>query len=144
MPRNEHLTRVELIDPTLHELGWTGARIREEKTPGGSDIIDGRPVKRSGRTDYLLCLPILPGKPPLAVGVLEAKAEDKLPSLGIQQARRDAGKHHVPFVFSKLEIAQRLGFAAQQDIEPVASRVAEVGRMLNGLIEALQIDRAGY
>jgi len=73
-----------------------------------------------------------------------AKAEDKLPSLGIQQARRDAGKHHVPFVFSKLEIAQRLGFAAQQDIEPVASRVAEVGRMLNGLIEALQIDRAGY
>lgn len=57
-------------------------------------------MKRSGRTDYLLCLPILPGKPPLAVGVLEAKAEDKLPSLGIQQARRDAGKHHVPFVFS--------------------------------------------
>ena len=56
MPRNEHLTRVELIDPKLHDLGWTGALIREEKTPGGSDIIDGRPVKRSGRTDYLLCL----------------------------------------------------------------------------------------
>lgn len=100
MPRNEHLTRVELVDPKLHDLGWTGALIREEKTPGGSDIIDGRPVKRSGRTDYLLCLPILPGKPPLAVGVLEAKAEGKLPSLGIQQARRDASKHHVPFVFS--------------------------------------------
>lgn len=100
MPRNEHLTRIELIDPKLHELGWTGGLIREEKTPGGSDIIDGRPVKRSGRTDYLLCLPILPGKPPLAVGVLEAKAEGKLPSLGFQQARRDALKHHVPFVFS--------------------------------------------
>lgn len=100
MPRNEHLTRVELIDPKLHDLGWIGGLIREEKTPGGSDIIDGRPVKRSGRTDYLLCLPILPGKPPLAVGVLEAKAEGKLPSLGFQQARRDALKHHVPFVFS--------------------------------------------
>jgi type I restriction enzyme, R subunit len=100
MPRNEHLTRLELIDPALHDLGWTGALIREEKTPGGSDIIDGHPIKRSGRTDYLLCLPILPGKPPLAVGVLEAKAEGKLPSLGIQQARRDALKHHVPFVFS--------------------------------------------
>ena len=37
MPRNEHLTRIELIDPTLYELGWTGALIREEKTPGGSD-----------------------------------------------------------------------------------------------------------
>jgi len=100
MPRNEHLTRVQLIDPILHDLGWTGALVREEKTPGGSDIIDGRPVKRSSRTDYLLCLPILPGKPPLAVALLEAKAEDKLPSLGIQQARRDAAKHHVPFHFS--------------------------------------------
>lgn len=100
MPRNEHLTRIELIDPQLHELGWTGALIREEKTPGGADIIDGKPVKRAGRTDYLLCLPILPGKPPLAVALLEAKAEDKLPSLGIQQAKRDASKHHVPFYFS--------------------------------------------
>jgi hypothetical protein len=49
MPRNEHLTRVELIDPALHDLGWTGELLREEKTPGGSDVIDGRPVKRSGR-----------------------------------------------------------------------------------------------
>jgi len=100
MPRNEHLTRIELIDPVLHDRGWTGALVREEKTPGGSDIIDGRPIKRAGRTDYLLCLPILTGKPPLAVAVLEAKAEGKFPSLGIQQARRDASKHHVPFVFS--------------------------------------------
>lgn len=100
MSRNEHLTRVELIDPILHDLGWTGPLIREEKTPGGSNIIDGRPVKRSGRTDYLLCLPIISGKPPLAVAVLEAKSEGKLPSLGIQQARRDASKHHVPFVFT--------------------------------------------
>lgn len=100
MPRNEHQTRVELIDPILHDRGWTGALIREEKTPGGADIMDGRPIKRSGRTDYLLCLPILPGRPPLAVAVLEAKAEGKLPSLGIQQARRDASKHHVPFCFS--------------------------------------------
>lgn len=100
MPRNEHQTRVELIDPILHELGWTGALVREEKTPGGSDIIDGRPVRRSSRTDYLLCLPILPGKPPLAVALLEAKAEGKFHSLGIQQARRDALKHHVPFYFA--------------------------------------------
>jgi len=43
----------------------------------------------------------------------------------------------------QLEIAQRLGFAAQRDIDPVASRAGEVGRMLNGLIEALQFDRSG-
>lgn|GEM_PF-6065713 len=40
-PRNGHLTRVELIDPILHDLGWTGAMIREKKTPSGSDILDG-------------------------------------------------------------------------------------------------------
>ena len=34
------------------------------------------------------------------MGLLEAKAEGKLASLGIQQARRDAAKHHVPFYFS--------------------------------------------
>jgi type I restriction enzyme R subunit len=100
MSRNEHFTRIELINPVLHDRGWTDALVREEKTPGGSDIIDGRPVKRNGRTDYLLCLPVLPGKPPLAVAVLEAKAEGKLPSLGIQQARNDAQRFHVPFVFS--------------------------------------------
>jgi hypothetical protein len=54
MPRNEHLTRVELIDPALHDLGWTGELLREEKTPGGSEVIDVRPVKRPGRRDYLL------------------------------------------------------------------------------------------
>jgi type I restriction enzyme R subunit len=100
MARNEHRTRIDLIDPALHDRGWTDALIREEKTPGGSDIIDGRPVKRQGRTDYLLCLPILPGKPPLPVAVLEAKAEDKLASLGIQQARDYSDRFHVPFVFS--------------------------------------------
>ena len=30
--------------------------------------------------------------------------------------------------------------ATQKDIEPVANRVAEAGRMLNGLIGALQVD----
>ena len=100
MPRDEHRTRVELINPILHERGWVEALIREEKTPGGTDIIDGKPRKRKGRTDYLLCAPVLDGKPPLAVALLEAKAEDKLPSLGIQQARDYMKKFHVPFVFS--------------------------------------------
>jgi four helix bundle protein len=41
----------------------------------------------------------------------------------------------------QLELAKRLGFAAEQDIDPLMDRTAEVGRMLNGLIEALQLDR---
>ena len=42
----------------------------------------------------------------------------------------------------QLELAQRLGFVSQRDVEPIAKRVAEVGRMLNGLIEALQPEHA--
>ncbi len=89
MARNEKQTRQELINSALYEKGWTEALIRVEKTPGRTDIIDGKPRKRKGRTDYLLYIPVIDGKPPLPVAVLEAKAEDKLPSLGIQQAERE-------------------------------------------------------
>jgi len=100
MARDEKQTRIELINPALHDRGWTDALIREERTPGGTDIIDGKPRKRKGRTDYLLCIPVIEGKPPLAVAVLEAKADDKLPSLGIQQAKDYMKKFDVPFVFT--------------------------------------------
>ena len=100
MARDEHQTRIELINPALHDRGWVDALIREEKTPGGVDIIDGKPRKRKGRTDYLFCIPVTEGKPPLAVALLEAKAEDKLPSLGIQQAKDYMRKFNVPFVFA--------------------------------------------
>jgi type I restriction enzyme, R subunit len=100
MPRNEDKTRVELIDPILHARGWSEDLIRREKTPGGSDIVDGKARKRRGRTDYLLCVPVEEGKPPLAVALIEAKAEDKLPALGIQQARNYQKRFNVPFVFS--------------------------------------------
>ena len=100
MVRDEKQTRIKLINPALHECGWTDALIREERTPGGTDIIDGKPRKRKGRTDYLLCIPVIEGKPPLAIAVLEAKAEYKLPSLGIQQAKNYMKKFNVPFVFT--------------------------------------------
>lgn len=100
MPRDEHQTRIELINPTLYLRGWGDSLIREEKTPGGTDIINGRPRKQKGRTDYLLCVLIVKGKPPLPLAILEAKAEDKLPSLGIQQAKDYRKQFNVPFVFS--------------------------------------------
>jgi type I restriction enzyme, R subunit len=100
MGRNEDQTRVELIDPALHERGWTEDLIRREKTPGGVDIVDGQPRKRRGRTDYLLCVPVLDGKPPLAIALIEAKSEDKLPSLGLQQGKSYQRRFNVPFVFS--------------------------------------------
>lgn len=70
---------------------------------------------------------------------------------GKRRKRQRAFLHHLDIALGsqgelevQLEIAQRLGFATQQDIAGVASRVAEVGRMLNGLIESLQIDRSEY
>ncbi|MBI3046785.1 MAG: four helix bundle protein [Acidobacteria bacterium] len=38
----------------------------------------------------------------------------------------------------QLEIARRLGFLTQQDYERLANRTAEIGKMLNGLIESMQ------
>ncbi len=100
MPRDEAQTRIELIDPALWARGWSEELIRREKTPGGVDIVEGVPRRRRGRSDYLLCLPILPGKPPLAIALIEAKAESKLPALGLQQGRDYQRRFNVPFVFS--------------------------------------------
>ena len=52
-----------------------------------SAVIGGRPRKRKGRTDYLLCLPVGQGQSPLAVAIIEAKKEREFPTLGIQQSR---------------------------------------------------------
>lgn len=100
MARDEAQTRIDLIDPVLWARGWSEDLIRREKTPGGFDIVDGVPKRRRGRSDYLLCLPVLPGKPPLAVALIEAKAEGKLPALGLQQGRDYQRRFNVPFVFS--------------------------------------------
>lgn len=100
MNRNEDQTRCELINPQLHDRGWTEDLIRIERTVGGAEIIGGKPHKRKGRTDYLLCLPLSPGKSPLAVAIIEAKKEAEFPALGIQQALDYRRRFHVPFVFS--------------------------------------------
>ena len=41
-------------------------------------------------------------------------------------------------VEGQLEIALRLGFLAAQDYQHLANRTADIGRMLNGLIESMQ------
>jgi len=100
MGMNEAQTRRDLIDPKLFVNGWTNDLIKVEVTPGGTDIVDGKPVKRKGRTDYLLCLEVSKGQPPLPVAVLEAKKEDILPGFGLQQAQNYMKRFHVPFAFS--------------------------------------------
>jgi four helix bundle protein len=67
---------------------------------------------------------------------------------GKRRKRQRAFLHHLDIALGsqgelevQLEIAQRLGFVARHDIDRVMNRVAEVGRMLNGLIESLQPDQ---
>ncbi len=119
MNRDEKQTRRDLIDPTIMLRGWTADLIRIEKTPGGTDIVDGKPIKKKGRCDYLLCVPTRHGAPPLPVAILEAKKESVYPSLGIEQAMKYCKQFHVPFAFSTnghqyIEFAEDTGIISNE------------------------------
>ena len=104
MERNEADTRAQLIDPALHQRGWTEERhIKREQTPGAIAIVRGRGKRQSrGRMDYVLRLVVRAGKQPVAVALIEAKAEDKAPTDGLEQAKAYAsGKlHNIQFVYA--------------------------------------------
>lgn len=100
MSLTEADTRAKLIDPVIHKLGWTEDLIRRETTAGTIEIINGRPKRKGGRTDYLLCLPSKEGETPLAIAILEAKKEDEHATVGLEQAKEYAKRLQVPFVFS--------------------------------------------
>jgi type I restriction enzyme R subunit len=100
MSYNEADTRAKLIDPKLHTIGWNENLIRRETTAGAVEIINGKTKRKSGKADYLLCIPVPKGQNPLPVAVIEAKKEDEFADLGIDQAREYAKYLNVPFVFS--------------------------------------------
>lgn len=100
-PLSEADTRAKLIDPALHRRGWTEDFIRREQTACGIDIVDGKPRRRkSGRTDYLLCLRIASHSTLFPVAFLEAKKNSDPPEKGLEQAKRYALLNHAPFVYS--------------------------------------------
>src|SRR5439155_2275916 len=103
MPHGEADTRAKLIDPALHTRGWTEDLIRREETAGAIEIIDGKPRKRArGRVDYTLRIKVNPDTQPVAVALIEAKAENMPPTHGLEQAKLYAAckRLNVPFVFS--------------------------------------------
>jgi type I restriction enzyme R subunit len=103
MGLGESDTRAKLIDPGLHARGWTEDLIRREETAGAIDIIEGKPRKQAkGRVDYVLRVKVTPDAQPVAVALIEAKAEDKLPTHGLEQAKAYAAykRLNVQFVFS--------------------------------------------
>ena len=102
MSYNEADTRAKLIDPALRECGWREDWIRREQTPGPF-VRTGNGYERGhGRTDYVLYVPG-PGETDdetLPLAVVEAKAEDAAADAGMEQAKRDARLHGVPFAFA--------------------------------------------
>lgn len=101
MPFNESDTRAKLIDPAIHGCGWTEDLIRREETAGAIEIEEGRP-RRRGRVDYVLRIKATLESQPVAVALIEAKAENLPPTHGLEQAKAygAAKRMNVPFVFS--------------------------------------------
>jgi len=93
--------KAKLIDPALHQRGWTEDLIRREETERGIDIIDGKPRRREqGRIDYLLRVRVNINTQPVAVALIEAKRSNEPPDKGLEQAKKYARLNHVPFVYS--------------------------------------------
>ncbi|MBW4521270.1 MAG: DEAD/DEAH box helicase family protein [Scytolyngbya sp. HA4215-MV1] len=103
MGLNEADTRAKLIDPKLHTRGWIEDYIKREETAGSIEIVGGKARKRSrGRLDYTLRIQVGEETQPIAVALIEAKAEGLPPGHGLEQAKgyQLCNRFNVPFVFS--------------------------------------------
>ena len=78
--------------------------IRREETAGPVEVLSPQRARRAkGRIDYVLRIRISPDTQPIAVALIEAKAEHLPPGHGLEQAKRYAAaceRLNVSFVFS--------------------------------------------
>jgi type I restriction enzyme, R subunit len=101
MGLGESDTRAKLIDPAIHSRGWTEDLIRREETAGAIEIIRGKPRRRArGRVDYTLRIEVNSDSQTVAIALIEAKAEELLPTHGLEQAKGYCKRLNVPFVIS--------------------------------------------
>lgn len=103
MSYNEPDTRAKLIDPVLHKRGWTEAHISREENAGAIKMINGKPKRSAKRVDYTLRVRVSDTAQPVAVALVEAKAEHLPPEHGLQQVKDYATaskRFNVSFVFS--------------------------------------------
>jgi len=102
-PYNEADTRAKLIDPAIHQRGWTEDLIRREQSAGSIEIIGNKARRRAkGKVDYLLRVKVNPNTQPVAVALIEAKKNTLPPGHGLSQAKgySECERLNVPFVFS--------------------------------------------
>ena len=89
MRLSEADTKAKLIDPVLHQRGWTEDLICREETERGIDIIDGKPRRREqGRIDYLLRVRVNLNTQPVAIALIEAKKSHEPPDKGLEQGKK--------------------------------------------------------
>jgi len=103
MSYNESDTRSKLIDPAIYKRNWTEDHIKREECAGTIEIVAGKAKRNAkGKVDYTLRLKVASASQPVAVAVIEAKAEGKHPGHGLEQAKAYAAckRLNVPFVFS--------------------------------------------
>ncbi|HEU0027403.1 MAG TPA: DEAD/DEAH box helicase family protein, partial [Ktedonobacterales bacterium] len=103
MGLSETDTRAKLIDPAIHARGWTEDYIRREESAGAIEIAGGKARQRArGRVDYTLRVRVNQQSQPVAVALIEAKAEDLPPGHGLEQGKAyaECRRLNVPFVFA--------------------------------------------
>ncbi|MBU4226332.1 MAG: DEAD/DEAH box helicase family protein, partial [Chloroflexi bacterium] len=103
MTLNESDTRSKLIDSALYVRGWKEDNIKREETAGAVDMSEGKARRRSrGRVDYTLRVKVTADSQPVAVALIEAKAEHLPPEHGLEQAKvyGVSKRVNVPFVIS--------------------------------------------
>ena len=83
MALSEADTRAKLIDPAIRERGWKEDHIKREETAGENIIVGGKGRKGRGRIDYTLRIRVNSETQPVAVALIEAKA-DHLPTVCIK------------------------------------------------------------
>lgn len=100
---NEADTRSKLIDPALYARGWKEDFIKREETAGAVEMHEGKARRRGhGRTDYTLRVKVTLDSQPVAVALIEAKAESLPAEHGLEQAKlyAESKRLNVPFVIS--------------------------------------------
>lgn len=75
MTYNEVDTVAKLITPNLYKRGWTEDHIRREENAGAIEIVNGKARKGRKRADLTLRPKIRDDAQPVAVALIEAKAE---------------------------------------------------------------------
>jgi type I restriction enzyme, R subunit len=104
MPMNEADTRAELIDPILRARGWVHPYLNREISGRPVDIINGQPRQRSAPAfvDYIFRVGANAASQPVAVALLEAKAENLGPAHGLDQAKAytRCKRFNVPFIYA--------------------------------------------